>query len=840
MTAEESQDPPVTRTRRRAWVWVVAAALLVLAPASWLGAEYAFDLEEMDGIRAQVDGVRELIERTSGEPEDAGESSACDRAGERLASLSSPPWWRHVAFTMLEEQQVLAASRRLAEMRQVTAERRANRAWWTEQVAAIDAALADADRTIPDVLALRDGVESGKPPHPDAGGLAPDARNAAIARIESDAATLTDAQDRTLRAFASAAEGIAQATDIAALDAALAGAPAADTRDLNPPELDVIRERLNARAEAIRAEFAFRTALEATVAGALSRAMALDPETASEGDAKAIMASLEAVVVPDGPRYASIGEAKSQALESARRRLALLEARDRDRAWLDEIASAAPRASTARDALALLDRLDEDPPGGSGLESITRRADAIGTSLRASLQSRRDQSRRWREELAAAVDAMVAARTLQSFADCARRVDETLARDDDDPSSSEDAQAERAALEARRATAARLVRQELAPVADAARRLQDPRQPPPELMAALSPDSPLASMEEARQALDAIRKGLEAQLAEYEAFDGEIERARRAIEAGDLCAAAEAIARAAPRDAEQEWKRTDLCSALGELAVEVVESIVMRDGALGQGSVSRLEGIVDCDALAACAPDASRMAQRVWAEVRVEADRALWDDCRRAAIAALDRRDAVTYLGALSRYIASRGTMVGAATAARDAFAVPLASVVASEFRWSASACAATDVLADITVTVDGETWSGPVPTGTPRRIVQLSHEWEVRSGADLVTVSASGVYPCDAPEPFAGTIEISLNDRRFGALLQVPCTPIGAGDSAHTLLLKVVPASRWLSSLRLPEWQPPADLLDSADQADERPADEPRPESDEPSVTEPTPAAER
>ena len=840
MTAEASPDSHLTPRRSRALLWIAGAALLVLAPAGWLGAEYAFDLEEMAGIRAQVEGVRELIERTSGEPTDAGEASACDRAGERLALLSSPPWWRHVAFTMLEEQQVQAASALLATMRQVAAERRANRAWWTEQAAAIDAALAAEDRTIPDVLALRDSVESGKPPHPDAGGIEPESAVAAIARIEADAATLTGAQDRTLQAFASAAEGVALATDIAALEAALARAPQPDARDLNPPELEVVRERLNARAQAIRAEFAFRTALEASIAGALSRALALEPETASAGDAYAIVGSIEAVEVPEGPRYAPIGEAKSQALDAARRRVALLEARDRDRTWLDEIAAAVPEARTARDARALLERLDEDPPGGSGLESIGRRADAIGASLRSSLKSRRDQSRLWREDLAAAVDAMVAARTLQSFAEWSERVDAIISRDDDDPSSSEDAQAERAALAARRATATRLVRQELAPAVEAARRLADPRQPPPELIAALSPDSPLASIEEARETLDAIRKGLDQRLREYGAFDGEIDRARRAIEMGDLCAAAEAIARAAPRDAEQEWTRTDLRSALGELAVEVVESIALREGSLSQGSVSRLEGIVACDALAACAPEASRMAQRVWSEVRVEADRTLWDDCRRTALDALERRDSVTYLGALSRYIASRGTMIEAATAARDAFAVPTASVVASEFQWSPSACDATDVLADITVTVDGETWSGPIPTETPRRIVRLSHEWEVRSGADLVTVSASGVCPCDAPEPYAGSSEISLNDRRFGALIQVPCNPIGSGDSAHMLLLKVAPSSRWLLSLRLPEWQAPKDLLDAADQRDATRADGPRPESEEPPVSQPTPVAEQ
>lgn len=821
-------------------MWIAAAALLVLAPAGWLGAEYALDLEEMDGIRSQIDGVRELVERTSGEPADSGEAAACDRAGERLSTLSSPPWWRHVAFTLLEEQQLQSASRRLAELRQVAAERRANRAWWSDQAASIDSALAAEDRTIPDVFALRDSVESAQPPHPTSGGIAPDARSGAVARIEADAATLTESQDRTLREFAAAAEAVAQAMDIAALDAALARAPGAGARDLNPPELEVFRERLGARADAIRAEFAFRAALESSVAGALSSALALDPDTASAGDAYALVVSIGGIVVPEGARYASLAEAKSQAIDTARRRLALLEARDRDRAWLDEIAAAVPGAITARDAQALLDRLGEDPPGGSGLESIGRRAQSIAASLRSVVQSRRNRSRLWREDLAAAVDTMVAARTLQSFAESSAQVDELLAREQDDPSSSEDAQAGRAALAARRATAARLVRQELAPVVDAVRRLEDPRQPPPEVLAALAPDSPLAAMEEAKETLDAIRKGLEARRAEYEAFDGAIERVRRGMETGDLCAAAEALASAAPRDAEQEWMRTDLRGALGELAVEAVESLALGEGAIGPGALSRLERIVQCDALAACAPDASRMAQRVWAEVRVEADRALWEDCRRATLNAIERRDATTYVGALSRYISSRGVMSAAATAARDAFAVPVARVVASEFQWGALMCDPTDVISDITVTIDGETWSGPIPTGAPRRIVRLSQEWRVRSGADLLLASASGVCPCEDPQPFAGAIEIDLNDRRFGATLQIPCPAVGTGDreGAHTLVIKVMPSAAWLSSLRLPEWRPPDDLLDADDQSDAPRGEGPRPESEEPPVTEPTPAA--
>ena len=828
----------MTRTRPRAWLWIVAAALAVLVPAGWLGAEYAMDLEEMAGIRAQLDSVRALIDRSSQEAADSGEASACDRAGERLAVLASPPWWRHVGFSLLEGSQVEAASRRLAELRAVVAERSANRAWWIQQAAAIDAALAAEARTIPDLFALRDGVESGNPPHPESGGMAADARSSAIARIEADAAALADSQDRTLERFARAAEAVAKAVDSAELDAALAMAPGADARDLNPPELAVVRERLGARAEAIRAEFAFRAGLEASVAAALSRAMALDPESASAADAYAIVVSIDAVQVPEGPRYASIAEAKSQALDAARRRGALLEARDRDRAWLDGIAAAIPRATTARDAQALLETLKGDPPGGSGLESIARRVAEMDASLRSALQSRTGRSRRWREDLAGAVDAMVAARSVRAFADSSGHVDAILARHEADPSSSEDAQAERAARSAQRATAARLVRQELAPVLDAVRRIADPRRPPPEVIAALSPDSPLASIAEAQPALDAIRKGLEVRLAEHEAFDGAIERARRAMQDGDLCTAAEALASAAPRDAEQEWMRNDLRGALGEMSVEVVESLVIGEGSLGAGSMSRLERIVQCDALAACAPDASRMAQGIWSEVRVEADRALWEDCRSAARGAIGRRDAATYLGALSRYIASGGAMSDAASAARDAFAAPVTLIVLSEFQWGPSTCVPTDAVTDLTVTIDGETWSGPIPTGDPRRVVRLSHEWSVRSGADLMTASASGVCPCEEPEPFSGVAEIPLADRRFGATLQVRCLPLGTGGSegAHTLVLKVMPSPAWLSALRLPEWRPPADLLDSADASDEPRQDGPRPESDEPPVTEPTP----
>ena len=830
----------MTPKRRRAWVWIAAAALLVLAPAGWLGAEYALDNAHMEAVRAELDKVRSLMDRAANAPDESGESDACASAGSMLAQMQDPPWWRHVAFSLLEEQQVQAASRRLAEMKKVAAERRANRAWWTEQAAAIDAALVAPGRTIPDLLALRDSVEASAPPHGDAGGLAPDARKAALDRIDAESASLTDAQDRLLRECAAAAELLAQAMDAASLDAALARVPGADAQDLNPPELDEVRERINARADAIRAEFAFRASLESSIAGALSSALALDPETATSGDAYAIVVSIEAMVVPDGARYASLGEAKSQALEAARRRVALLEARDRDRAWLDDIAVAAPKARTARDAQALLARLQEDPPGGSELESISRRAGEIGASLRSALQTRRDRSRRWREDLAAAVDTMVTSRSLQAFAASSERVAAMIAQDEEDPSSSEDAQAERAALMATRTTAARLVRQELAPVVAAARQSPDPRRPSPEVVAALSPDSPLASVEEAKELLDAIRAGLAARLAEYEAFDGAIDRARRAMEDGNLCAAADALASAAPRDAEQEWIRTDLRGALGELAVEMVESLVLGEGSLGPGSLSRLESIAQCDALAACAPDASRMALRVWQEARIEADRTLWEECRRTARAALDRRDAATYIGTLSRYIASRGAMQLEAAAARDAFAVPVASVIASEFRWGDSACAPVDVISDITITVDGDAWSGPIPTGMPGQAVRLSREWTVRSAADLVVASASGVCPCDEPQPFAGLGEIALRDRRFGASLEIPCHGMGgAAPSVHALRLKVVPSPAWTSSLKLPPWRSTGDAPDAADvQADESdPA--PRPESDMPEVTEPSQEAE-
>jgi hypothetical protein len=181
--------------------------------------------------------------------------------------------------------------------------------------------------------------------------------------------------------------------------------------------------------------------------------------------------------------------------------------------------------------------------------------------------------------------------------------------------------------------------------------------------------------------------------------------------------------------------------------------------------------------------------------------------------------------------------------------------VIASEFQWGASTCAPTDLLSDITITVDGDTWSGPIPTGAPRRVARLSHGWTVRSGADLVTVSASGVCPCEEPQPFAGLIEIPLNDRRFGAFMRIPCATVGpdAAEGAHELSLKVIPSPAWLSMLNLPPWRAPegapeepaseqlpsevAPRPESDEPAPEEPAvTEPRPE--EPAVTEPMPAA--
>ena len=142
------------------------------------------------------------------------------------------------------------------------------------------------------------------------------------------------------------------------------------------------------------------------------------------------------------------------------------------------------------------------------------------------------------------------------------------------------------------------------------------------------------------------------------------------------------------------------------------------------------------------------MARQFLKDVRADADRALWEDCRRTALDALERRDPTTYLGALTRYIATSGTMRPAALAARDAFEVPVARLVASEFVWSATSCPPRDAIADITVTVDGETWSGPISAGGPGTVARLSQDWTVRSASDAVIASASGVVPCEEPEP--------------------------------------------------------------------------------------------
>ena len=147
-------------------------------------------------------------------------------------------------------------------------------------------------------------------------------------------------------------------------------------------------------------------------------------------------------------------------------------------------------------------------------------------------------------------------------------------------------------------------------------------------------------------------------------------------------------------------------------------------------------------------------------------------------------------------------------------------------------------MVGDITITVDGDTWSGPIPTGEPGKVARLSHEWSVRSGSDAVTVSASGVSPCEDPQPFAGLGEIPLNDRRFGASIDIPCPAVGADgrETGHVLRLKVIPSVQWASALRLPPWRPPQDPQADGS-ADGAPAElPPRPESDQPPVTEPTP----
>lgn len=838
MTTDESPDATVTPKRRpRAWVWIAAAALLVLAPAGWLGAEYALDLEEMAGIRSQVDGVGELIERTSGEPADAGEASACDRAGERLSTLESPPWWRHVAFTLLEREQVDAAVRRLAQMRQVVAERRANREWWIGQSAAVDASLSAETRTVPDLLALMDALEAAQPEHPSSGGVGPLAKDGAARRIEAETVRLTDAQDQLIRQYAVVADRVAAASDTDALDAALADAPGPSVRDLNPPELDLVRERVQDLAQRVRAELALRDQLDSAVAAALSRVLALEPESASTGEARAILMSIESIEVPGAPRYANVSRAKAEALDAARRRTALLEARDLDRDWLDGIARAAASAATARDAIDILERLEEQPPGNCGLTSIGSRTVALAESVRSRLQARRDRSRQWREMLAEGVDAVVAARTLHGLAESSGHVERILARGDDDPSSSEDAQAARAARAATQATVARLVREQLAPVAEAIERMTDPRSIPGDVAAAIAPDSPLSSIEAAKPALAALRARVESKRAEFEAFDGAIARARATMEAGDACAAAEALASATPRDAQQEWIRADMRGALAEVALEEVESLVLSEGSLGPAGLRRLETIAQCTALAECAPDAVRMAMRVWTDARSASDRALWEDCRATARAALDRRDALTYVGALTRYLSSPGSMADVARAARDAFAVPEARVVVSEFRWGNMTCTPTDVLTDLTVTVDGETWSGPIPTAVPGRAIRLSREWEIASGAEVVLSSASGVVPCDEPEPFTGLAEITLSDRRFGATLSCDCVPVGGAsmEDAHTLVLRVSPSQRWLAAIALPPWRPADDAEDQDPRADDH-VPSPRPESEDDIGATPTP----
>lgn len=125
---------------------MAAIGAAALVPAAWLGAEYALDREEIAAIERDLGDATALYASAAGQPEDAGERAACDAVSARIAPLLAPAWYRHVGASMVEAERVAAISQGVSALRERAVRRSANRTWWRDLAAAMDAALADPAR----------------------------------------------------------------------------------------------------------------------------------------------------------------------------------------------------------------------------------------------------------------------------------------------------------------------------------------------------------------------------------------------------------------------------------------------------------------------------------------------------------------------------------------------------------------------------------------------------------------------------------------------------------------------------------------------------------------------
>ncbi len=369
---------------------LIGVSVVGVASIAWLGWSYFTARAELDSITADLLAARDRAAATSGQVEDAGESQDSDRVSARVRAFVLAPWWEDVLVRTFAEGDMIQSQEQASDLAEAAANRSANRLWWTTQVEASDAALADANRTIIILQSSIDDLEDDQPPHPADGGVSDERRTELAEKIRSEIATLTAAQDAALSEIADRIARIQQQGDLVHLASIEGELARALPQDRNPPELTDAAARCAEQLSLAKELLSKRDQLRGELATAIAGIRQADLNTVSTDEVLSASQMLLSLEVPVDARFDSVREQVVQGALLATDVATALAERDQARAWLNEKFDALAAAESVDAVAAFASALAEESIPECELPSIVadlqRLETAIGDRTQALLQ----------------------------------------------------------------------------------------------------------------------------------------------------------------------------------------------------------------------------------------------------------------------------------------------------------------------------------------------------------------------------------------------------------------------------------------------------------------------
>ncbi len=410
------------KPRRLFLAALVLCALAVALAGGWIGWSYWVDRQALDALEADLLSARDSAEASKDQTEDAGERLAGLAIAARIEVIVEAPWWDHLAIRLFEKPRIEGTQSQADELILAANHRALNRAWWSQQLAAVDQAIGDADRTIPAVQAARDGLQTADPPKAGAGGFTADGLRTLDERLSADLAQLLEGQNEQLALRQRQLDAIQAAATIDELAASAAAIEQAGPLDRNPPEIAEAKASMRAQAVVVGDFLTARDAMASELTATLADINDLDLNSASVEAVRSIEKRLVELETPNDPRFDEVRLLVERAGAASATQRAILEARDLALRWFDAQRATLESITTVEALKLFSEELLAQSPPPSDLPVVTTRAEDFLARLSARTimlaEERRlaDESRARAELFSAAITAVDAALEAGSLA----------------------------------------------------------------------------------------------------------------------------------------------------------------------------------------------------------------------------------------------------------------------------------------------------------------------------------------------------------------------------------------------------------------------------------------